>query len=136
MQGPLGDVKSPNRFDQDRISALTFDKEGLFLSVGDHDGRIVVFSFKISDEGPGLKKLSGDLHPAEDEEEGERHSPRPQQSPQLQFFEEIFAFDPEFNFQKSIEVSQQVTALEWMNRGYYGHRPCLLAANEKIIKLF
>ena len=57
-------------------------------------------------------------------------------APQLQFFEEIFAFEPEFQFQDIIEISPKVTAIEWLNRGYQGRRPCLIAANEKTVKLF
>lgn len=105
----LGDTKAADRIEQDRITAMTFDKEGRFLSVGDNDGRIVVFSFKEDDDFKGM--------------------------PQLQFFEEIFAFDPEFNSQKCIDIAPRVTALEWLNRGYSGSRPQFLACNEKSIKL-
>lgn len=104
----LGDTKT-DRMEQDIISAMTFDKEGKFLSVGDNDGRIVVFTIKDDEKENGM--------------------------PQLQFFEEIFAFDYEFNSQKSIDISAKVTALEWVNRGYNGCRPSFLAANEKSIKL-
>ena len=56
--------------------------------------------------------------------------------PKLEFFEEIFAFDPEFNFQKCIDVAPKITAIEWLNRGYKGLKPQLLVSNEKHIKLY
>lgn len=33
-------------------------------------------------------------------------------------------------------MSQKITAIEWLNKGYHGHRPNLLVANEKNIKLY
>jgi len=80
------------------------------LSLGDHDGRIVISSF--------CEKY--------DEECGRT-------LPHLQFFDEIYAFDMEFNFQKLIEVPPKVNAIEWLNKGDYNK---FLAANEKCIKLY
>ena len=51
----------------------------------------------------------------------------------MQFFDEIYAFDMEFNFQKLIEVPPKVNAIEWLNKGDYNK---FLAANEKCIKLY
>lgn len=56
--------------------------------------------------------------------------------PYLQFFEEIFAFEPEFDFQRSMDIAQKVTAIEWLNQGYHGIRPSFLASNEKSVKLY
>lgn len=93
------------------ISTLTFDKSGKYLSVGDHDGRIVIFTFNDTAEGARVP-------------------------PQLQFYEEIFAFEPEFQFQDIIEITPKITSIEWLNRGYQGRRPSFLASNEKGVKLF
>ena len=58
------------------------------------------------------------------------------QHPKLEFFEEIFAYDLEFNFQKCVDVQPRINAIEWLNKGYRGKKPQLLIANEKHVKLY
>lgn len=107
---------------------MTFDKEGGFLSTGDNDGRVVIFSYiePSAEEKMDLLDQNPDLR-------GEHIKSL---QPKLEYFEEIFAFDPEFNFQKCVNVLPQVTAIEWLNKGYQGRKPQLLVSNEKSIKLY
>lgn len=79
-----------DRIENDRISAMTFDKEGKFLSVGDHDGRVVVFSF--------VEPSMEDKMDVQDSNQDARPEQMEKLYPKLEYFEEIFAFDPEFNF--------------------------------------
>jgi hypothetical protein len=95
VQG-LGDTAAEDRIEKDRISAMTFDKEGGFLSVGDHDGRVVIFTYVEPSLEMRMENVNPDI----------RQTPEDLESkyPKLEFFEEIFAFDPEFNFQKCVDV--------------------------------
>ena len=41
----LGDLDYQSITPQDHVSALTFDKEGRYLSLGDNGGRVIIFTF-------------------------------------------------------------------------------------------
>lgn len=86
MQG-LGNKKSAYTSEEDRISALTFDHSGQYLSVGDHDGRVIIFKFK--------------------EEDAER-------LPHMNFYYEILAFEPDYDFSGLIEIPSTINALTWV----------------------
>jgi hypothetical protein len=43
--------------------------------------------------------------------------------PKLEYFEEIFAYDMEFNVQKCVDVQPKINAIEWLNKGYKGRKP-------------
>lgn len=49
---------------------------------------------------------------------------------------EFQSHEPEFNFQKSIEIPEKLTCIEWVNIGYSGQNPSLVTANDKVLKLF
>jgi hypothetical protein len=93
--------------------------------VGDHDGRLVIFTYKEVEE---------DISSIVDQ--SEEREPLKAQVPQLQFFDEIFAFEMEFNIQKCIDIMPKITAIEWLNQNYEGYRPRFLVSSEKSIKLF
>ncbi len=86
MQG-LGNTTSAFTSEEDRISALTFDQSGHYLSVGDHDGRVIIFKFKESDD-LGL--------------------------PHLGFYYEILAFEPDYDYAGLIEIPSTINALTWV----------------------
>ena len=41
--------------------------------------------------------------------------------PCLNYLTEFQSFEPEFNFQKSIEIPEKLNAIEWINRNYRGN---------------
>eukprot|EP00347_Sterkiella_histriomuscorum_P001605 403371389 len=63
-------------------------------------------------------------------------SPEGIQYPSLQFLTEFQSHDPEFNFQKTFEIPEKLTCIEWLNHGYKGLNPQLITSNDKVIKLF
>ncbi|CDW78751.1 serine threonine-protein phosphatase 2a 55 kda regulatory subunit b beta isoform [Stylonychia lemnae] len=66
----------------------------------------------------------------------ESDSPDGAKYPSLQFLTEFQSHEPEFNFQKTLEISEKVTSIEWINLGYNGFNPQLITTNDKVIKLF
>ena len=86
VQG-LGNTKSAFTSEEDRISALTFDHSGQYLSVGDHYGRVIIFKCKEADE-EGL--------------------------PHLGYYDEILAFEPDYDFAGLIEIPSTINALAWV----------------------
>jgi hypothetical protein len=86
VQG-LGNKKSAYTSEEDRIYALTFDHSGQYLSVGDHYGRVIIFKFKEAD-AEGL--------------------------PYLNFYDEILAFEPDYDFAGLIEIPSTINALTWV----------------------
>lgn len=86
MQG-LGNNKSAYTSEEDRISALTFDHSGHYLSVGDHCGRVIIFKCKEAD-AEGL--------------------------PHLDYYDEIFAFEPDYDYAGLIEIPSTINALTWV----------------------
>lgn len=117
----LGNLQSKS--EEDHISAMTFDKQGKYLSVGDHEGRICIFSVTSKDETDFQSSDDEENDPNErtgmtdDEHNQQQRGSRTKSFPHLQYFEEIFAFEHEFNYQKSIEIMPKITALEWLNKG-------------------
>lgn len=116
VQG-LGDTDTENTSEGDTISTISFDKMGKYLSLGDIGGRIIVFAFKEEGDMDSVTD-SGKVYPS------------------LQYITEFQSHEPEFNFQKSIEIPERLTCIEWVNRGYTGATPSLVTANDKVIKLF
>ncbi len=90
---------------------MTFDREGNYLTVGDNDGRVVIFKFhesQVDEDDP---------------------------YPYIDFYDEIIAFDPDYDCAKMIEIAPSITGLSWLpSRG--NPRSHLLISNEKTIKLF
>lgn len=116
VQG-LGDTNADNISEGDTISTITFDKMGKYLSLGDTGGRIIVFAFKEEGDSDSVTD-TGRVFPS------------------LTYMTEFQSHEPEFNFQKSIEIPEKLTCIEWVNKGYTGATPSLVTANDKIIKLF
>jgi hypothetical protein len=47
----LGDTSSRPKKEEDRISALIFDPSGTYLSLGDNDGRLILFKYSLDEDG-------------------------------------------------------------------------------------
>ena len=83
----MGNTTSAFTSEEDRISTLTFDHSGNYLSVGDHDGRVIIFKFMEAD-AEGL--------------------------PHLGFYDEILAFEPDYDYAGLIEIPSTINALAWV----------------------
>ena len=66
---------------------MTFDPQGEYLSVGDHNGRVIIFKFTEADED-GF--------------------------PHLGFYDEIEAFEIDYDFAGLIDIPTKVNALTWV----------------------
>ena len=87
---------------------MSFDHLGDYLSVGDHDGRVIIFKFTDKDEDG---------------------------YPNLSFYDEILAFDPDYDYAGLIEIPPKVNALSWIPT-FRDKYSWLLVANDKYVKLF
>lgn len=87
---------------------MNFDKLGDYLTVGDHDGRVIIFKYTSKDEDG---------------------------YPHLSFYDEIIAFDPDYDYAGLIEIPPKINALAWIPK-YSGSSAGFLVANDKYIKLY
>ena len=107
MQG-LGNTNSAFTSEEDRISALTFDHTGNFLTAGDHDGRVIIFKFnEFDDEG----------------------------YPHLSFYDEILAFEPDYDYAGLIEIPPVINSVAWVP-DFDSEISRILVANDKYIKMY
>lgn len=82
----LGERELENVTEQDQLTAVTFDKTGDYLAVGDKGGRVIVF----------------------------RHADlRSSRYFDYRYFTEIQSHEPEFDHLKSIELDEKINALEF-----------------------
>jgi len=91
----------------DLLSAMAFDRAGQILRVGDRGGRILCFGLQRNDQG---------------EEEYE-------------YLTEFQSHTKSFDVLSSHEISETVTAIEWLNTSK-SSQPALLSSNSRGIKLF
>ena len=125
--------------DEDYITALSFDKTGDFLSVGDRAGRLVFFKYVASN------------NPYENFEEDsvidKPHNLKYKRisskdfSPKARFnpieYEYLFDFQShlkEFDYMKSELIDQKINFINWMNNN--GSQMNLVSSNSKSIKLW
>jgi len=73
----------------DLLSAVAFDRTGTILSVGDRGGRIICFSLEKDERG----------------------------IEEFDYMTEITAFTKKFDGLTSRDISEQITAIEWLNNG-------------------
>jgi serine/threonine-protein phosphatase 2A regulatory subunit B len=106
----FGDKQLANTVNEaDLITALSFDKRGNHLAVGDESGRLIVF------------------------EQG-RDSESNRKYPEYKYCAEWQSYLKDFDYLKSIDVNPRITSLEWLEPS--GKNQFILAANEKKIRLW
>lgn len=104
----LGERYIENVTDSDILTAITFDKTGEYLAVGDKGGRVITFRYM-------------DL-------KNSRYF-------DYRYFSEIQSHEPEFDHLKSIELDEKINALEFLNHNK-SSRLQILSTNDRIIKLW
>jgi hypothetical protein len=72
----------------DLLSAISFDKRGDFLSVGDRGGRVIIFERKVE-----------------------------QGNEDFDYFTEFQSHTKSFDTLNSSDISEEVTSIEWLNNG-------------------
>ena len=92
----------------DVLTAITFDKSGEFLAVGDKGGRVIVFRYT-------------DL--------------RNSRYFDYRYFAEVQSHEPEFDHLKSVELDEKINSLEFLNCPKLSNLK-LLSSNERVIKLW
>ena len=103
----LGERDQKNVTESDVLTAISFDKTGDFLAVGDRGGRVIVFRYN------NLKSS--------------RYF-------DFRYYTEIQSHEPEFDHLKSIELDEKINAIEFINNK---NSPLqLLSTNDRIIKLW
>lgn len=83
----LGERELSNVTDSDVLTAITFDKSGEYLAVGDQGGRVIIFRYI--------------------ELKNSRYF-------DYRYFSEIQSHEPEFDHLKSIELNEKINSLEFL----------------------
>lgn len=84
----LGERDQSNVSKNDILTAITYDKTGKYLAVGDQGGRVIVFKYN--------------------ELKNSRYF-------DYRYFTEIQSHEPEFDHLKSIELDEKINAIEFVN---------------------
>lgn len=95
--------------DEDVISAMSFDKTGNYLALGDKAGRLIIFQQNIVKKSK--RKFS-----------------------EFNYITEIQSHYRDFDYLKSVDVEEKINALEWLppqNNNLF-----ILTSNDKTIKLW
>lgn len=103
----LGERNENNISKTDILSAISFDKTGNYLAVGDLGGRVIVFKYV-------------DL-------KNSRYF-------DYRYFTEMQSHEPEFDHLKSIELDEKINAIEFVNNNSGVLK--MLTTNDRIIKLW
>lgn len=104
----LGERDLNNVTDTDVLTAMTFDKTGQYLAVGDKGGRCIIFRYT-------------DL-------KNSRYF-------DYRYFSEIQSHEPEFDHLKSIELDEKINSIEFLHT-HKSPNLQLLSTNDRIIKLW
>ena len=104
----MGERYEENVTDSDILTAITFDKTGEYLAVGDKGGRVITFRYL-------------DL-------KNSRYF-------DYRYFSETQSHEPEFDHLKSIELDEKINALEFLNHNKSSTLQ-ILSTNDRIIKLW
>lgn len=83
----LGERDTTNVTESDVLTAITFDKSGEYLAVGDRGGRVIIFRYL--------------------ELKNSRYF-------DYRYFSEIQSHEPEFDHLKSIELDEKINALDFL----------------------
>lgn len=89
------------------LTAISFDKSGNYLAVGDQGGRVIIFKYL-------------DL-------KNSRYF-------DYRYFTEIQSHEPEFDHLKSIELDEKINSIEFLNN--QGRTLKMLTTNDRVIKLW
>ena len=91
----------------DLLSAMAFDRTGQILSVGDRGGRVICFQLKPNEQGVE----------------------------EFDYLTEFQSHTKSFDVLSSHEISETITAIEWVNSGH-SSQPAMLSSNSRSVKLF
>lgn len=106
----FGDKFSADKVsNEDIISALSFDKSGDFLSVGDRAGRLILFQRNL-------------------------HTKSKTPFNEFVYLTEIQSHYKEFDFLQSADIEEKINCIEWINAP--NENMMILSANDKTIKLW
>jgi len=106
----FGDKFSADKVsNEDVISALSFDKSGDFLSVGDRAGRLILFQRNL-------------------------HTKSKTPFNEFVYLTEIQSHYKEFDFLQSADIEEKINCIEWINAP--NENMMILSANDKTIKLW
>jgi serine/threonine-protein phosphatase 2A regulatory subunit B len=89
------------------ITAITYDKTGEFLAVGDKGGRVIIFRYNTLKNSRYFD---------------------------YRYFTEMQSHELEFDYLKSIEIEEKITSLVFMNSSTAPLH--MLSTNSKVIKLW
>jgi serine/threonine-protein phosphatase 2A regulatory subunit B len=103
----LGERDQANVSDSDILTAISFDRTGEFLAVGDKGGRVIIFRYN--------------------ELKSSRYF-------DYRYFTEIQSHEPEFDHLKSIELDEKINSIEFINNKQSALQ--MLTTNDRIIKLW
>ena len=103
----LGERNEGNISKSDILSAISFDKTGNYLAVGDNGGRVIIFKYI-------------DL-------KNSRYF-------DYRYFTEIQSHEPEFDHLKSIELDEKINSIEFINNQSSSLK--MLTTNDRVIKLW
>lgn len=103
----LGERNESNISKTDVLTAITFDKSGNYLAVGDAGGRVIVFKYV-------------DL-------KNSRYF-------DYRYFNEMQSHEPEFDHLKSIELDEKINSVEFLHNQTGSLK--MLTTNDRIIKLW
>ena len=84
----LGEREEQNVSNNDILTAISFDKTGNYLAVGDQGGRVIIFKYN--------------------ELKNSRYF-------DYRYFTEMQSHEPEFDHLKSIELDEKINAIEFVN---------------------
>jgi serine/threonine-protein phosphatase 2A regulatory subunit B len=93
--------------ESDILTAISFDKTGEYLAVGDKGGRVIIFRYN--------------------ELKNSRYF-------DYRYFTEIQSHEPEFDHLKSIELDEKINCIEFINNKQSLVQ--FLSTNDRIIKLW
>ena len=103
----LGERDQQNVTESDVLTAISFDKTGEYLAVGDKGGRVIIFRYN--------------------ELKNSRYF-------DYRYFTEIQSHEPEFDHLKSIELDEKINSIEFTNNKHSALQ--MLTTNDRIIKLW
>ena len=102
-------VTSEKVTDEDVISAMSFDRSGDFLSLGDRAGRLIIF-----EKNAAKRSKKGHC--------------------EFSYLTELQSHTKEFDFLKSVDVEERINSIEWLKND--GDKLLVLTANDKSVKLW
>lgn len=112
--------------DGDRVTALEFSKCGNHIALGDHGGRVWIYS---TPEGRARVQPGSYM-----EKRRTKEDDGPRDIPSFEFYGQFQSHEPEFDYLKSLEIEEKINAIKWCHQT--NNSLTLLATNDKTIKLW